>query len=88
MAIFFPLEKFPAEVIDHILQYLPKASLANLRLTSSIFRECAKYYLFRQLTLSNSTASAAKARYIIKNCSLAGLVREFSFDASFRARVR
>ena len=81
------VEKLPAEIADNVLKYLPKDALANLRLASRSFQQQAKYYLYRQLTLRYSHRSAATAITVIRKYSLARLVRDFSFVASFSAWV-
>ena len=81
------LEDLPAEIIDHILQYLPKDALARLRLESRIFQQRALPFLYRQFTLRYSAASAAKAREIIKRPDLARLVREYRLNVNPSAWV-
>ena len=81
------LERLPAEMLDQIFQRLPKSDLASLRLVSRFLEERARVFLFRQLTLHDSNASAAKVSKIIRNDSLMGLVREFQFIASYFDRV-
>ena len=80
-------EDFPAEIIDHVLQYLPKDALASLRLASRVFQQRATPFLYRQFTLQYSVASAAKAREIMKRPDLARLVREYTFDVKPSAYV-
>ena len=82
MAETILLEKLPVEIIDHVLQNLPKDSLANLRLASRFFQERATPSLYRQFTLRYTVGSIAKARRIFNSPYLAGLVREFRFDTS------
>ncbi len=82
------LEGLPTETLDHILSYIPKDSLTNLRLASKVLQQPIKRYLYRQLTLRHSTGSAAKAKKIIERHSLAGLVREFVLDARYPIPVR
>ena len=82
------LSLFPIEVLNHILDLLPKDALANLRLASRHYKLPAEYYLFRHLTLRSSTRSAAMAREIIQQDSLAPFITKFSFYANFSARVR
>ena len=81
------LEEFPGEIIDHILQYLPKDTLAMLRLESRVFQERAPRFLYRQFTLRYSVTSAAKAREIIKRPEFAGLVREYRLEVNPSAWV-
>ena len=87
MAHQISLNFLPAEILDHILGFLPKHSLANLRLASKFFQLRANHYLYHQLTLRNSTGSAARAKRIIKKHPLACMVRDFSFDAGLWVRV-
>ena len=82
------LEGLPAETLDNILSYIPKDSLANLRLASRFLQQPTKRYLYRQLTLRHYTGSAAKAKKIIERHALAGLVREFVLDARYPIPVR
>ena len=76
------LEMLPAEILNYVLDLLPKDALANLRLTSRYYQQRAKPYLYRHLTLLESTESAAGVREIIKDDSLALLVRELSLYTS------
>ena len=82
------LEEFPAEIIDHILQYLPKDALASLRLASRVFQQQATPFLYRQLTLRYSDVSAAKSYEVMKRPDLARLVREYRLDVNRIAYVR
>ena len=77
----FFLESLPPEIINHVLQYLPKDALANVRRASKSFQEQAAPFLYRQFILRYSIASAAKARELINRPDLAGLVRDFRFEA-------
>lgn len=81
-------EDFPDVVIDRILRYLPKDTLASFRRSSKALQRRATPFLYRQFTLRYSTASAAKAREIIRRPDLARLVREYRFDANLPAWVR
>ena len=81
------LQEFPAEIIDHILQYLPKDALAGLRLQSRVFQQRATPFLYRQFTLRHSVASVVRAREIMKRPDLARLIREYRFDVNPSAWV-
>ena len=88
MASLLLLEHFPVEILDHVLNYVPRESLANIRLASGLFERRATPFLYKQITLRNPAASAAKVTNITKRHSLACLVREFRFDVSICASVR
>ena len=81
------LEKLPAEILNYVLDLLPKDALANLRLASRYYQRSAKPYLYRHLTLRWSTESAARAREITQEESLAPFVREVTLQASRSTRV-
>lgn len=83
-----PLEELPVELFHLILHYLPKDSLANLRLASRALQKRVTTCLYRQFTLRYTPASVAKAREIMKRPDLADLVREFRFDANPSQWVR
>ena len=82
------LEDLPVEMINHVLQYLPKDALANVRVASKFFQEQASPLLYRQFILRYSIASVAKARELINRPDLAKHVRDFRFEATLRAWVR
>lgn len=84
----FRLEHLPVDLVHYVLQYLPKDSLANLRLASRALQGRATTFLYRKFTLRYSPASVAKAREIMNRPVLARLVREFQLDANPSEWVR
>lgn len=78
MASLTSLQKLPAEILDDVLDLLPKKALANLRLASRYYQQRAKPYLYRYLRLHGSSRDAARAWKIIQQQSLAPLVRELT----------
>ena len=84
----FRLKELPDDLTHQVLQYLPKDSLANLRLASRVLQEQATTCLYRRFTLRYTPASVAKAREVMNRPDLAQLVREFQFDANPSEWVR
>ena len=81
-------EKFPTELIIHIIELLPKEALANLRVASKFFEGLATPVLYRQCILRYSIASAEKAWHIMNKPALANHVRDFRFEVTLPRWVR
>ena len=82
------LEGLPAEILNHILDLLPKDALVNLRLTSVHHQLRAKEYLYRHLNLYDSGGSAARVKEITQEESLASLVRDVALHANEYRPIR
>lgn len=79
---FCTIPKLPPEILDLVFGCLERQDLVNVVLTSSTFKSVALRLLYHTITVSDAVQSVYLLRTLVKNPTLAGLVRSLELDWS------